>query len=137
MRITYCVLRVACRASLYGIRSTQYVSPDAADQSLQIFSLGEGQQYRVVGRLCEPSDHRTIAPGVERRAEDHFLKEIGRDQPRARERRQDAARPQDLHGDQVDILIAARGPLDLPLRVGELGRVEDHHVELAALIAIL
>src|SRR5262245_28793587 len=91
----------------------------------------------MVGRLSQPLDHLYVAPGIDRSAENHLLKEIGRDQPRAGECHQHAAGPQNLHSDQVDVFVAARSPLELALRVRELWRVEDHYIELAPLVTIL
>ena len=46
-----------------------------------------------------------------------------------------AARPEQFEAEQVDVLVAARGFFGERGGGGELGRIEDDQVELAALVA--
>ena len=55
----------------------------------------------------------------------------------AREGREDAARAQEFHGEQVDVLVAASGLHELRARLGEFRRVEDDQIPGAARVAAL
>ena len=77
-----------------------------------------------------------VATRVQRRPGHDLLKEIWRDQARAREGGQQTAGPKQLQRQQVNVLIAPRSAFNLAVRFGELGRVEHDEIKLAARIAV-
>ena len=90
----------------------------------------------IGGLRHAPADLR-VASGVERRARDDFLKQVGRDQSGAREGEEHAAWPEQFEREQVDVFVAPARLLDLRARFGKFGRVEDDQVELAARVPML
>src|SRR5690606_6836458 len=63
-------------------------SEDAHEQALQVLRFGEMQADRMIGRLRQALDDLRVAPGVDGRAGDDFLKQRRVDMARARERRE-------------------------------------------------
>jgi len=63
----------------------------------------------VVGGLGEPFNDLHVAVSINAGPEEHFLEEVGAYQAGAGEGEEDAARGDDLHGQQVDVLVAPAG----------------------------
>ena len=91
----------------------------------------------MVGGLGQALDDLGRAVGVDARAEDDLLEEVGADQAGAGEGGEDAVRVEELEGEQVDVLVAARRARHLVGAVRELRRVEDDHVETLLALAVL
>ena len=92
------------------------------------------QRHRMIGRLLEVGQDLGIHAGIQGSRGDDLL-EQGRIHPAgAGTGDQQAARAQQLEGQQVDILVAAGGLLGLGGGRGELGRVEHDQVEGTRLV---
>ncbi len=77
-----------------------------------------------------------VPPGVHAGLPDHLLEQIGADQTGAGEGGQHPARPQELHPQQVHVLVATQRSRHLPRRGGELRRIKDDYVELPSRLPI-
>ena len=89
----------------------------------------------MIGARTEALDDLRPHAGIERRAGDDLLEQIGGHAARAGEGHQQPARAQQLEREQVDVLVGARRRLGMRGGRRELGRVEDDQVELAARVA--
>jgi hypothetical protein len=56
-----------------GNSGSDTISPDTTHQSFEVFTLGETQQHRMIGRLRVTLDHLHIALGINGRPKDDFL----------------------------------------------------------------
>jgi len=83
----------------------------------------------MIRRLPQLLYDLNLSSRIQGGPEDHLLEEIGGDPARAGEGGQDPTGAQQLHGQQVDVLVAARCCFDMALSLGELGRVEDNEIE--------
>ena len=90
----------------------------------------------VARRLARARDDLERALRVEGRLGADLVEEVRRHRPRAGERREQAVRTQQLHREEVDVLVPARRAHQSRLRVGELRRVEDDEVERPPLVAV-
>ncbi len=61
---------------------------DPADEALEVLSLGEGQQHRMIGGLHQALQDLHIALSVYCRTKDDFLEQVDRYQARAAKRGQ-------------------------------------------------
>ena len=86
--------------------------------------------------LARAREHLEVAVRVERGLGADLVEEVRRHRAGARERREHAVRPEQLHREQVDVLVAARGAHEARLGVRELRRVEHDQVELPRLVAV-
>jgi len=55
------------------------LSTDAQQQPLQILSLGKIQRNRMIRRTMQPALDTRIDTGIQRRAGDDFLEQVGTD----------------------------------------------------------
>ena len=83
----------------------------------------------MIGRLRQPLQDLSLATRIDGRARYDLLKQRRIDVSRARECREQAARSNELHPEQIDVFVAAAAALELIDRMNELGRVENHEVE--------
>src|SRR5262245_15972957 len=104
-------------------------------QSFQVLPFRKLQGDRMVGGGAEALDELCVGAGVERGARDDRLEELGRHAAGAREGGEQAAGDEQLESEQVDVLVGARGVARLRRGRGELGRIEDHHLEARAPVA--
>ena len=89
----------------------------------------------MVGAGMQMMDDLRIHAGIERGAGDDLLEQVFADTAGAGVGGEQAARPEQFEGEQVDVLLAARGLFGERGGGGELGRVEDDEVEAAPLVA--
>src|SRR6185312_3027473 len=94
-------------------------------EALEVFALGEMDRDGVVEAGAQVGADLHLGLGVGGRPRHDLLEEVGAHGARAREREQVAARGEQLHRPQVDVLVGARGLGDVLLGRRELGRVED------------
>src|SRR5439155_27279898 len=79
------------------------------EQTLEVVTLGKLERDRMVGGGAEALDDLGIRAGVERRAGDDRLEELGRHAARAGEGGEQASRREQLEREQVDVLVSAGG----------------------------
>lgn len=91
----------------------------------------------MVGGLGELFDDLYVAAGVNAGPEEHFLEEVRAHQARAGEGEESAAGGDDLHCQEVDVLVAPAGRFHLILGVGEFRWVEDDQVKGSPPISVL
>ena len=77
------------------------------DEAFEVLGLGEGQRDGVVARLVEAADDAHRAPRVECGTGDDLLEQVHRHRAAAAPREQDAAGSEQLHGEQVEVLVGA------------------------------
>ena len=118
-----------------GGRESQGCSLDPADKSLEIGALGKDKEGGVVGGLAEAFENLRNAVSIEGGVGNDLLEEVGLHEARAGEGEENSAGAQEFEGEDVDILVAARGAFELGAAFGEFGRIEDDDVELARLVA--
>src|ERR1700753_1085978 len=78
-------------------------------EAFQIFAFGTVERDRVIGCGRQTPDDRDATARVEGSSEDDLLKEIERHVAGAGERQHVRAGIRELHGVEVDVLVAARG----------------------------
>src|SRR5688572_8768283 len=110
-------------------------SVHAQDQALRIVGFRKFGRHRMVRGLREPLENVRRSARIDCGAGDDLLEQRGVDVPGARERRENAARPDERQAEHVDVLVAAAAGIDLLGRVHELGRVEHDEIETRALLA--
>src|SRR3990172_5288841 len=108
-----------------------------ADEAFEVASFGKVRRHGVIRRLAQRSLEDDVGAGVLRRAGDDLLEQLRPDSSGAGERHQASAGPQQLERQQVDVLVAARRPLDLAGGGSEARRVQDDGVERPPLVAQL
>src|SRR6185503_12917379 len=113
------------------------ILPLRDQQPLQVLTFGKIQCHGMVGRGAEALDDLRIGGGIDRGTGDDRLEKLCGHAARARERREQAARFQQLQREQVDVLVGACGVLRQGRGRRELRRVEDDEIERAAAIAQL
>ena len=91
----------------------------------------------MVGGLAEAFNDLNAPMGIGGGIRDDFLEQVHLHEPGAAEGRKHAAFGQELHGEQVDVLVAACALLQVVLAFHELGRVEHDEVEGLGLVAAL
>src|SRR5438128_11232776 len=89
----------------------------------------------MVPRRSEALHKGDPPPGVERGGEDHLLKEIERQVPGAGESHHQAPGLDEFHGEEIDVLITARGALDVATALGECRRIANDEIEAARRLA--
>jgi len=125
--------RAGTRVVVRGAAAAPSVS--FQQKPLEVFALGAVERHRMIGAGGETPDDGDAAAGVERGGEDHFLEEVERHVAAAGEGHHQAARLEQLHGEEVDVLVAARGAIDLAARLGKRGGVADDEVEALVRLA--
>src|SRR3989338_7703496 len=114
---------------------TLHSSAHPQHQPLQIRPLRKTQRHRMIGAGVQVMDDLRVHPGIECGTGDDLLEQVFADAAGAGVGGEQAARPEQLEGEQVDVLVAARGFFGERGGGGELGRVEDDEIEGAALVA--
>ena len=84
----------------------------------------------MVRRLAETAENLDLPSRVERRAGDHFPEERLLHQGGAREGKEKAARPEELHPQKINVFVRAGGALQVAPGLGETGRIENDEIAL-------
>src|ERR1051326_5689659 len=96
---------------------------------LQILAFRAEERHRMILPRGQPLDERNAPAGVVRGREDDFLEEVERHVAGAGEVHHQPAGLDELEREEVDVLVAARGALDLAARLRERGRIADDEAE--------
>ena len=105
-------------------------------QALQIFALGIRHQKRVILAAAKATHGPRIDASVYHGTGDDLLEEVHVDRARARKREELAARRKQPQAVEIDVFIRSRGTVDMIVTRSELGRIENHKIEVLARITI-
>src|SRR3954471_18270856 len=111
------------------------ILPLQHEQALEVVALGKLERHRVVGGGAEALDDLRVGAGVERRARDDGLEQLGRHAARAGEGGKQAAGGKQLERQQVDVLVGARCIRRVCRSRRELRRIEDDEIIPGSLVA--
>ena len=103
-------------------------SPHPADQALQITSLRQRQNRRMIRRRSTNLQHLHPPPRIRSRRRNHLGELRQRNMVRTRTSHQRPTRRQHLHRPQIQLLIPAHRALGRPLRLRKRRRVEHDRV---------
>ena len=101
----------------------------AQDQTLQVMRFRNRQQNRMIARLRAALDHHRRTMRIERGFGDHAQQVGLAHVKRTRAGDQVPAGVQNLHGAQVQFLVAAQGGIEVAFLAGERGRVEHDEIK--------
>src|SRR5690348_8561491 len=89
----------------------------------------------MIGGCAEATDDGCVRAGIERRAGDDLLEEVGRYPAGAGEGREQASGPKQLQREEIDVLVGAGGLRRVVSGGRELRGIEDDEVETGARVA--